>query len=123
MARIRLGLRFQSFQDLLKALRLDSSPGIHTPTSDIALPTLLWSVNRSSAYMPGNVVCLARALTTQVLMNRHGYATEICIGVKLNEQGNLEAHAWVEHDGKVIIGKLSDLASYQALPSLTAVKL
>jgi hypothetical protein len=52
------------------------------------------------------------------LLNWYGYASELRIGVAKGEQGELEAHAWVEYQGKVIIGGLSTLSRYVPLPSL-----
>ena len=46
--------------------------------------------------MPGGAKCLAKALTTQVLMERRGHQCEFKLGVAKNEQGELEAHAWIE---------------------------
>jgi hypothetical protein len=122
MTQVRLGLRFSNFQTLLQTLGLDY-PIIQTPASPPSLRTILWTVNCSSFYMPGNVLCLARALTTQVLLNRYGYTADLRIGVKRGETGDLQAHAWIEHHGNVIIGQLPELSLYIPLPSLTAVKL
>ena len=66
--------------------------------------------------MPGNVKCLARALTTEVLMNRSGYTPELRIGIAQSKTGKLEAHAWIESQGKVLIGQLEDLTRFQILP-------
>lgn len=77
---------------------------------------IIWAVNVSSKYMPGKVKCLARALTTEFLMNRLGYYPELRIGIAKGETGKLEAHAWIESQGKVLIGQLEDLARFQVLP-------
>ena len=81
---------------------------------------VVWAVEVVSRYVPGGVKCLARALTTQALLSRRGYLSQLRIGVAKNEQGNLEAHAWVESQGRVVIGGLRDLARYTPLPSLEA---
>jgi len=64
--------------------------------------------------MPG-VKCLARALATQVLL-RHSPA-HLCIGVA-RRKGQLQAHAWVESQGRIVSGGLRDLWRYTRLPSL-----
>jgi hypothetical protein len=113
LAAIRLGLWLLPFQTLLQRLeKLGRSAS--APRS---IRQIVWMVNVSSRYMPG-VKCLARALTTRVLLNWYGYASELRIGVAKGEQGELEAHAWVEYQGKVIIGGLSTLSRYVPLPSL-----
>ncbi|NET54236.1 MAG: lasso peptide biosynthesis B2 protein, partial [Merismopedia sp. SIO2A8] len=64
------------------------------------------------------VKCLARALTTQVFMSRQGYSPQLRIGVAKGEGGQLEAHAWVESQGQVVIGYLGNLSYFTPLPSL-----
>ncbi len=81
-----------------------------------AIYKLVWAVNVSSKYSPGKVKCLARALATKFSMNRRGYFPELRIGIAPGKTGNLEAHAWVENRGKVLIGQLQDLARYKVLP-------
>ncbi len=73
--------------------------------------------------MPGGAKCLARALTTQVLLNRQGYLPDLRIGVAKATAGQLEAHAWVEYQGRIVIGQLNDLSRYLPLPSFEGVKL
>jgi hypothetical protein len=68
--------------------------------------------------MPGHVKCLARALTTKTLMKQHGYTAELRIGVMRSQAGQLEAHAWIEYQGEVIIGQLHNLVEFTPLPSL-----
>ena len=76
---------------------------------------LIWAINVSSRYMPGKVKCLARALTAEVLLQCNGYFPELRIGVMKEKEGKLEAHAWVENQGKVIIGKLQNLEQFKPL--------
>jgi hypothetical protein len=113
LAAIRLGLWLLPFQTLLQNLE---KLGRSTTAPPLSISHIVWMVNVSSRYMPG-VKCLARALTTRVLLNWYGYASELRIGVAKGEQG-LEAHAWVEYQGKVIIGGLSTLSRYVPMPSL-----
>ncbi|NEQ84407.1 MAG: lasso peptide biosynthesis B2 protein, partial [Moorea sp. SIO2I5] len=64
------------------------------------------------------VKCLARALTSYTLMVQYGYVPQLRIGVAKGESGQLEAHAWVENQGLVVIGQLPDLTRFKTLPSL-----
>ena len=68
--------------------------------------------------MPGGAKCLAKALTTQVLMERRGCDCAFKIGVAKTDKGELEAHAWIEKDGQVIMGMLPDLDRFKSLPPL-----
>ncbi|WP_414584567.1 lasso peptide biosynthesis B2 protein [Scytonema sp. PCC 10023] len=123
---IRLGLWLLSFRNLLKLLLHINKPNLILPFQDksqISASKIVWAVNAASRYMPGGVKCLARALTTQVLMSYHGHTPELRIGVAKKEGGKLEAHAWIEYQGRVAIGNLPDLSRFIPLPSLQGVKL
>ncbi len=48
--------------------------------------------------------CLTEALVVHRLLRRKGYPSELRIGVRKVSQSDLEAHAWVEHRGEVVIG-------------------
>jgi Transglutaminase-like superfamily len=92
-------------------------------STQVSLGNIIACVNLSTRYMPGGAKCLARALTTQVLMHRYSHLGELRIGVSKSTTGSLEAHAWIEHQGQVIIGNLEDLPRFIPLPSLNGVRL
>lgn len=118
---IRLGLLLLEFRILLKIVNKLST--IKLPLPNISLRKIVWALNVATRYMPGGAKCLARALTTQILMNHSGYPPELCIGVAKGESGELEAHAWIKYQGYVVIGYLPDLPRYIQLPSLEGIKL
>ncbi len=68
-----------------------------------------WSLHRPT--------CLHRSLTLWWLLRRQGVASELRIGVRM-EQGRFEAHAWVEREG-VALNDGSDVnlrfAAFQGL--------
>lgn len=126
---IRIGLWLWPFRMVLKLVERLGKP-LRGSRSDRPLPFapkpishIVWMVNVSSRYTPGGAKCLARALTTQVLLNRQGYLPDLRIGVTKAAAGNLEAHAWVEYQGRVVMGQLNDLSRYLPLPSLEGIKL
>ena len=118
---IRLGLLLLEFRILLKIVNKLST--INLPLPNTRLGQIVWGVNVATRYMPGGAKCLARALTTQVLMSHSGFPPELCIGVAKGEKGELEAHAWIKYQGYVVIGYLPDLPRYIQLPSLEGIKL
>ena len=114
---IRLGLWRLSFHDLrrrLARLQLNSRQS----ASPVAIETIVWAVEAASRLQPGGVKCLARALATQHLLALNGYVAHLRIGVAKEASGKLEAHAWVEYQGKVIVGGLQDLSTFTPLPAL-----
>ena len=54
--------------------------------------------------IPGGSNCLVQALAAAVLLGRHGYSSRLRLGVARAPDGRLEAHAWVERDGKLLLG-------------------
>ena len=118
---IRLGVWLLEFRILLKVVNKFST--IKFPFPYTSLRKIIWAVNVATRYSPGGAKCLARALTTQILMNRSGFSPELCIGVARSESGEFEAHAWIKYQGYVVIGYLPDLPRYIQLPSLEGIKL
>lgn len=120
LTKVRLGLRFFSFQDLRQ--RLSQPTGLPQDVHGVKLGQIIWAVNISSRYMPGGAKCLAKALTTQTLMQTYGYPPELKIGVAKSDAGAFQAHAWIEYQGNVVMGQLDDLDIYTPLPSLREPK-
>ena len=78
------------------------------------------SVRRASRYVP-SATCLTQALATQILLARRGQVSRLRIGVSKGQEGELKAHAWVESQGRIIIGQTKDLPSYTILNRLEEV--
>ncbi|MGA3359324.1 MAG: lasso peptide biosynthesis B2 protein [Halobacteriota archaeon] len=102
---VRIGLSlvpFPRFQALLARLRARASvkSGVVPTTEQLAQDVLV-----VSSYVP-RATCLTRALAGQVLLAHHRYPTTVHIGVTKEEgKGTFQAHAWLESEGKVIIGE------------------
>jgi Transglutaminase-like superfamily len=83
-----------------------------TGNAAISVERLAWAVEIASRKMPG-ATCFCRALTLQRLLAKHGYGSELKIGVgKNNDQ--FAAHAWLVHASQVLIGD-SQLGKYELL--------
>jgi len=65
---------------------------------------LAWATTVAGRFVPGGSHCLSQALTLRTLMTRRGHPTQICYGVRELDGAPFMAHAWVEHDGVVLIG-------------------
>jgi hypothetical protein len=48
--------------------------------------------------------CLTQALTMEVLMRRAGFRPRLHIGLMRTADGTVRAHAWIENEGRVLIG-------------------
>jgi hypothetical protein len=115
---VRLGLWSLPFQTLQNLLFNRLSLVLKSAHHQVPIDKIVWAVNTTSRYMPGQVKCLARALTTKIVMKQQGYTAELRIGVRRSQTGQLEAHAWIEYQGEVIIGQLHHLVEFTPLPSL-----
>jgi hypothetical protein len=78
---------------------------------------ILWAVATAQCVVP-RVTCLSQALATHILLVRSGYPAQVRIGVAKTDRGRLEAHAWVEGDGQILVGDVAGLSRYVRLPPL-----
>jgi hypothetical protein len=62
-----------------------------------------WAIDAASRRLPGTT-CLPRAMAAHFLLGRLGQKSDLRLGAALKPDGLLEAHAWVEVEGRVIIG-------------------
>lgn len=116
---VRLGLWLLPFQKLCRLLNRCFPLKSNQTVEPHQIDKVIWAVEAVSWHLPGRrVLCLARALATQALLHQLGCDCELRIGVAKSPTGKLEAHAWVEHDGKLIIGGVPGLNRFMPLPSL-----
>ena len=69
-----------------------------------------------SACIP-DATCLTQAISAVVLLTRYGYASTLRIGVMKTGVARLSAHAWVDLDGRIVIGELPDMSCFTVLGS------
>jgi hypothetical protein len=101
---VRLGLWILPFQRLRDLLSKKNRKPIAEATTELAsIRKITRSVKRMSRYVPA-ATCLAQALVTITMLEEAGLPASLRIGVARSEAGKIEAHAWVESMGKVIIG-------------------
>ena len=119
---VRLGLWLLPFRTLRRVLTQlgQESEGLYK-SDQCSEDRLAWGVTKASRYVP-KATCLTQALATQVLLARRGQQALLRIGVAKGEQGRLEAHAWLESRGQVVIGG-SELERYTRLASLEGEEL
>ncbi len=102
---VELALRILPFTRLLtlsSKMFLKQKGGLSSPLNP-SVSRLAWLVEVASRYTPVTATCLKKALVLSWLLGRRGTRAELRIGVGRDE-GGLRAHAWLDHDGKVILG-------------------
>src|ERR1700752_3161891 len=116
---IRLAVYLLPFQTLYHLLaKVARTTTTAQRVDHAAIDRVPWAVTLASRHLPGSTTCLTQALATQLLLRRRGHSVCLRIGVARSGTGKLQAHAWVESEGKVVIGRLTDLSRYVPLPSL-----
>lgn len=88
------------------------------PDREIALE-IVRSVTIASGYIPC-ASCLTQALAARTLLQRYGQAADLKIGVA-RENGKFEAHAWLEIDGQIVLGKQRGHSRYSVLGTSEAI--
>ena len=118
---IRLGLRLLPFRTIRGMITVvvkqaQASAGSRR-IGQPSLDRLVWAVTVASQYVP-KATCLTQALATQVLLAWHGQPpSNLRVGVAKSEEGRLEGHAWVECQGRIIVGG-EDLSRYTLVPGM-----
>jgi len=102
---IRAGLTSLSFAQLRSMTARLMVAGKFRSRSGPAPERIAWCISVASRYIPG-ATCLTQALTAQIFLVRRGYDSVLRIGVARDRNGNFMAHAWVEHEGRVVIGEV-----------------
>jgi hypothetical protein len=65
--------------------------------------------------MPFTSTCLVEALAAEAMLRRRGFEPTLVLGVARPAETRLSAHAWVEVQGEVVVGRLDHLPSYAVL--------
>jgi hypothetical protein len=82
-----------------------------------------WAVSRAN-HLVTRGQCLPQALAAESLLLRCGHPVEFRIGVVKTGERGLEAHAWVESGGCLVVGDLTQgLSAYSPLPPLPGARL
>lgn len=101
---IRLGMWLLPFQTLRRLLAGVTHASQGMPDADRSLPDrIAWAVAVASRYV-ARANCLTQGLAVQLLLEREGYPARLQIGVARSAEGWLRAHAWVESQGKIVVG-------------------
>lgn len=75
-------------------------------------------VKLASRYLSGAETCLVQALATYIQLKYLFPGISLRIGVSRDTAGRFQAHAWVEHQGRVIIGESPEIARFVPMPIL-----
>ena len=108
----RLGLALLGYATLRRLLSSFQNPRQRTVPHPGDIDRVVWAVRTGGQKILGDKPCLTEAMATQLLLNRRRLSTYLQIGVARGEQGKLEAHAWIEHEGRILIGNSPDVERF-----------
>jgi len=101
---IRLGLWLFPFRAVRWAIdKAAPVTPVRSGCDPLSIERIAWAVERVSRYVPA-ATCLTQALAAQVLLRYQGYSPRLHIGVARGPGEPLVAHAWVESEGRVVVG-------------------
>jgi hypothetical protein len=94
-------LRLRPFKSVVATLdRVLSNP--RAVPADIA--KVRWAVECVARNLPLALTCLPQAFAASWMLARRGGKPQVHYGVAKTDSGGFEAHAWVEQDGKPVVG-------------------
>ena len=108
LACVRVGLRVLPFRTLRRALEV-------RPTAEAVSIERVTCAVTAAARRTRGTTCLVTALVVSAMLRRYGHESVLRIGVRQSDRSLLEAHAWVECKGIVVMGKLPEMAGYAVL--------
>jgi hypothetical protein len=121
-ATVRVGLSLSSLSRVTKALRqLARTLPERTGATPQYRLRAAWAARAVGTRFLPDRPCLTQALVLQYLLLRRGDdAAQLRIGVTKDKDGGLQAHAWVDRNGRVLIGGTDAPDMYQEFEDLNA---
>jgi Transglutaminase-like superfamily len=114
---IRAAVAVLPFSFSRRVLRaLPPSRSIPECSAAESVRSIAWAVRSAAARLPVRTTCLVDALAGEAMLARRDVACELRFGVR-SAPGVFSAHAWIEHEGAVVLGAVEDLADYSVLSS------
>ncbi len=111
---MRLGLDWLPFRHVRALVTFAGRPS-RPPGSGPSIERVAAAVTIVSRYVP-RATCLTQALAAELLLRRAGYPVYLRLGAARGPDERFEAHAWVECDGRVVIG--GAIERYSPFPRL-----
>jgi Uncharacterised nucleotidyltransferase/Transglutaminase-like superfamily len=118
---VRLGLSMLPYTLVERRLaRWAKARPVRSATGEDPIARVTSAVDGVGRRLPG-ISCLSRALATHAMLVRRGIPAVVRLGARprSNARRSLDAHAWVETGGRVVMGDVPWLAEYQQFESIS----
>jgi hexokinase len=121
MAIVWAGLRLHRFLTLRRTL--DRFVVLASTRASLADRNVVVSVRRAITAVAArfsSATCLVQALAADAMLRRRHVASELRLGVRHRDREDaaaipIEAHAWVECDGAVVVGAIANQSEFKVL--------
>jgi hypothetical protein len=64
-----------------------------------------WAVESASRFTPWKSNCFPQAIAAQYLLRRRRISTTLYLGCRIEEQGEMKAHAWLRSGPRIVTGR------------------
>lgn len=120
LSAVRLGLAILPYTVIARRLARWAH-NRHIGAGEDALESVTWAVEAVGRRLPV-MTCLPRALVTHAMLARRGVPAVVKLGARprSDSRRELDAHAWVESGGRVVMGDVPELAEYQPFESASS---
>lgn len=98
---VRIGVSVFGFRRLRRLLARLGRNRVAVP---VPRERIAWAVRAAARRVPRARTCLVEALAAETLLARHGYVSQLRIGIARSATG-IGAHAWLEQDGRPVFGQ------------------
>lgn len=111
----RILLYFRTYRQLSAHIRVRPATIGNCPNPRL----VAWAIKTTASIVP-TANCLTQALSTQYILARAGTTAVVRVGIAQDENGRVEAHAWVLENGAIILGGTTEtLKKYAVLTDLS----
>jgi hypothetical protein len=115
---VKAGLYLLPFERLRAWLVLSDEPD-NKPVDLEEMRAIIEAIERMGQFLaPLGINCLPQALVGYRLLGHKGFDVQLKIGVLKNPGDRLTAHAWLEVQGRVVLGDLRGLERFAVFPTL-----
>jgi Transglutaminase-like superfamily len=111
LVKARVTVAFVPIRKILRPVTPRTAAGF--PDADAA--RIGWAVEAASRVVPSAKNCLVRAIAGRELLARHGFSSQIQLGIGKNPADTLRGHAWLECGEMIITGEGEHL-DFVAMP-------
>ena len=103
---VKLCLFIHPFNSIRMGLGISQAETLRTTTvgEDAQAKRISWAVQTAARYIPIGLVCLPQAIAAGSMLNRRNVPFTLYLGVKLPENADMMAHAWLRAGTRIVTG-------------------